>query len=107
VDGNLEVIGLQHVFDVSVSRDDVVQTKPHPAPYATAVRRLGRPARCSIAVEDSIVGLQSARAAGLYILAFPHGMSPAGLADMADSWIDDLAEIARFCGCTTLPARRT
>ena len=59
-------------FATVVTGDQVRHGKPHPEPYATAVRRLGvRASRC-LAIEDSLTGLASAEAAGVPTLAIPH-----------------------------------
>lgn len=61
-------------FSVIVTRDDVLNPKPHAEPYQYALNRLGVMAADAVAVEDSFTGIQSARAAGLTVLAVqtPH-----------------------------------
>jgi HAD superfamily hydrolase (TIGR01509 family) len=59
-------------FDVVVTGDDVPVTKPDPAPYLLALRRLGVTASQAVACEDSKTGVQAARAAGLTVIAIPH-----------------------------------
>ena len=54
-----------------VTSDDVDQGKPSPAGYRLALQRSGCPAADGLAVEDSAVGLQAARAAGLSCLLTP------------------------------------
>lgn len=57
--------GLVKYMDFVLTREDYVQTKPHPEPYLTAIRRHGlQPDRC-VVVEDSQRGLASATAAGV------------------------------------------
>lgn len=52
-------------FEVVVTRDEVVNGKPHPEPYALACRLLSVvPANC-IAIEDAPAGVESALAAGI------------------------------------------
>ncbi|MFV0559063.1 MAG: HAD family hydrolase [Enterococcus sp.] len=53
-------------FDFVISGDELKETKPHPEIYQVSAAKLG--GRC-LAVEDSIVGIQAAKAAGLYTLA--------------------------------------
>lgn len=61
----LDAAGITHLFDVVVTADDVVHSKPAPDVYARAARLLQvDPARC-IAYEDSEIGMQSARGAGI------------------------------------------
>ncbi|MYS21111.1 haloacid dehalogenase superfamily, subfamily IA, variant 3 with third motif having DD or ED [Streptomyces sp. DvalAA-14] len=70
VDLVLGVLGT-HWFAVTVAADDTPATKPAPDPYLAAAARLGvRPASC-VAVEDSPIGIASARAAGCPVLAVP------------------------------------
>lgn len=59
-------------FDTVVCGDEVRSQKPHPEPYLTAARRLGVPVQRCVAVEDSPVGVASARAAGAVVVAVPH-----------------------------------
>src|SRR5690606_41417183 len=50
---HLGAVGLLHLFDTVVTRDDVVNPKPHPEPYLTAAQRLGiEPVHCLALEED-------------------------------------------------------
>jgi HAD superfamily hydrolase (TIGR01509 family) len=69
----LDAIG-RHRFDVIITQDDVARSKPDPEPYATAAARLGVPASCCVAIEDSPAGVASARSAGCAVLAVPSEM---------------------------------
>jgi beta-phosphoglucomutase family hydrolase len=65
----LDETGLRPYFGVLVDVSAVRRGKPDPEIYLKAAELLARPpARC-IAVEDSLPGLQSARAAGMKVLA--------------------------------------
>ena len=58
-------IGLADVFDAVVTRDDVSLGKPAPDTYLRAAALLGLdPTRC-VAYEDTAIGLEAARAAGM------------------------------------------
>jgi HAD superfamily hydrolase (TIGR01509 family) len=58
-------LGLRPHFEVIVTAEDVVLGKPDPAVYLEAARRLGaQPAACLV-FEDSLVGVQAARRAGM------------------------------------------
>ncbi|MBL3586886.1 HAD-IA family hydrolase [Rhodovulum sulfidophilum] len=59
------------VFDVIAAGDEVARKKPDPGIYRLALERLGLPARDCLAFEDSHIGLQSARAAGLGVVITP------------------------------------
>lgn len=58
-------------FDGVVTADDVVQGKPDPELYQLAMMRAGVKAENALAIEDSLAGLQSARAAGLGCVLTP------------------------------------
>lgn len=65
VDQLLHGVGLLKHFPVVVTADDVMLGKPDPEVYLLAARRLRiEPAHCLV-FEDSIVGIQAARAAGM------------------------------------------
>ncbi|WP_229069810.1 HAD family phosphatase [Actinoplanes sp. DH11] len=76
IDQVLRTAGLTGAFEVTLSTEEVPRGKPAPDVYLTAVAKLGlTPAVCA-AVEDSSNGLRSAAAAGLAVIAVPHGVYP-------------------------------
>lgn len=57
-------------FDTLVYDDDRMRTKPAPDPYQRSAKNLGLLPQQCVVVEDSIHGIQSARAAGIgYVIA--------------------------------------
>jgi len=67
--------GLEGVFEVMATRDDVARVKPDPELYLLACERLGlRQDRC-LAVEDSLNGATAAAAAGLRVLVVPNDVT--------------------------------
>lgn len=69
IEAVLSIGDLTDRFDVVLSAEDEAHGKPHPAVYLSAARRLGvAPERC-LAVEDSINGVRSAKAAGMVCVA--------------------------------------
>lgn len=73
-----------------VAAEDVARHKPDPEPYRLAASRLGAPpARCR-AVEDTDVGVTSARAAGLYTVAVVRGHVAEDELAHADRVVDSL-----------------
>ena len=61
----LDAAGITHLFDVIVTADDVVHSKPAPDVYERAAALLQvDPARC-VAYEDSEIGMASAHGAGI------------------------------------------
>jgi beta-phosphoglucomutase len=61
----LSTLGLHPYFDVIVTADDVRFGKPSPEVYLEAARRLGVPPAACVVFEDSLVGVQAARRAGM------------------------------------------
>ncbi|MEY4313842.1 MAG: HAD family phosphatase [Actinobacteria bacterium] len=59
-------------FDVTVSRDDVKNSKPDPAPYLLAARLLGVDISKCLVFEDSLTGVESGLRAGAQVIAIPH-----------------------------------
>ncbi|QPB85168.1 HAD-IA family hydrolase [Pseudoalteromonas rubra] len=64
--------GLAHFFECIVTKDDVVQPKPHPEPYLQALSALQIEPENAIALEDSTTGLSSGSAAGLQVMVIPN-----------------------------------
>ncbi len=65
----LSVTGLTNYFDFMLSGDDFLESKPDPAIYLEATRRLELPKEEVIVVEDSTKGIQAGISAGLEVLA--------------------------------------
>lgn len=73
---HLGTAGLLELFETIVTRDDVVNPKPHPEPYLTAAGRLGfDPGHC-LALEDSHSGVRAAHAAGMQTIMVPDLVVP-------------------------------
>ncbi|MGZ4666288.1 MAG: HAD family hydrolase [Frankiaceae bacterium] len=70
VDAVLARLGAQR-FVVTIAGDEVAESKPHPEPYLTAVRRLGLPAWRCVVIEDSEAGARAAAAAGCPCVLVP------------------------------------
>ncbi|MBW4084135.1 pyrophosphatase PpaX [Paenibacillus sp. S150] len=65
----LEMFDLRKYMETIVTVSDVVQPKPHPEPVLTAVANLGVDPRKTLMVGDSVVDIQSAKAAGVRVAA--------------------------------------
>jgi HAD superfamily hydrolase (TIGR01509 family) len=103
VDAVLDAVGREH-FAVTISADDVTETKPHPDPYLAAARALGVDPRDCVALEDSATGAASARAAGCVVVAVPSvgAVDAAGVDAVVESlsqvdlaWLGELVQAAR------------
>ncbi|HEY4026908.1 MAG TPA: HAD-IA family hydrolase [Candidatus Dormibacteraeota bacterium] len=102
VTGHLERLGLDG-WDCVRCREDVAATKPAPDLYLSALECLGLTAAEAMAVEDSGVGVQAAKAAGLYCVAVPSELTGGHDFTRADLVLRSLAD-AQF---TEVAARAT
>ena len=103
VRGVLEHHAIDDAFEVVISAEQTAAHKPAPDVYVEACRRL-RVAPCdTIAFEDSRLGAQAARAAGLYVVAVP---SAPGIGIDADLTISCLGDPRLFEGLALARERR-
>lgn len=77
------------MFDVLVTAECCSHSKPHPEPYLAACRRINLEPENCIAIENAPLGIASARAAGMRVVALTSTLPEAELSD-ADYIIDDL-----------------
>lgn len=61
----LRVIGVAELFEVVITQEDVARTKPAPDAFLLAAERLGVEPTACLVYEDSQLGLQAAKAAGM------------------------------------------
>ncbi len=82
----LNFLGIDSYFHTIITADDVVDTKPSPEPYLKALEELGVSADASVAFEDSLRGISSAKDAGLFVVYV-------GDEELADPEILDSADL--------------
>ena len=80
----LAVGGLRELVSAVVGADDVTVHKPAPAPYLAAAAALGVAASDCTAVEDTVVGVTAARAAGMFTVAVARRSTPVATLEAAD-----------------------
>ncbi len=71
----LKFLGIASRFDFIISSDDVVNLKPDPEIYLTAAKLANLNPEACIAVEDSIIGVESAYRAGFKTYALLNGLN--------------------------------
>ncbi len=75
VEAALEKTGLRSLFPVIVTQDDITRSKPDPEIFLLAAERMGvSPAEC-VVFEDSPLGIDGARAAGMRTVLIPNLMA--------------------------------
>jgi HAD superfamily hydrolase (TIGR01509 family) len=95
IDLALELMGVAHLFEATVSSEEVPSGKPAPDVYLEAARRLGVDPAHTAAIEDSENGIRSAKAAGMRVIAIPNEHFPPGekALALADVVLDSLDEL--------------
>jgi beta-phosphoglucomutase-like phosphatase (HAD superfamily) len=105
----LERMGVRALVSIIVSAEATDESKPHPAPYRLALAELARAGHrgASLAIEDSVGGITSAKAAGLRCIGVAHTFPREALAKAgADAVAGHLAELtdALLDGASAAPA---
>ena len=91
VDATLRGLGLQDAFDATVSASEVANAKPAPDLYLAAADRLGLPPERCLAVEDTLAGVRSAKAAGMFAVQLRAASTALPPLDEADLVLDSAA----------------
>jgi len=71
-DITLKMAWLNNIFDVIITKEDTSRWKPNPDPYLATAKRLKVNSKECIVFEDSNVGVQSAKNAGMKCIAIPN-----------------------------------
>ncbi len=91
----LDLAGVTGLLRPVITVEDVAPAKPERGPWLAALARVGQlfPGQTlkPLAVEDHVIGVRGARAAGIPVLAV--GALPAHEAVEADAWIERLADL--------------
>jgi HAD superfamily hydrolase (TIGR01509 family) len=95
IDQVLATAGIADAFGVTLSTEEVPRGKPAPDVYLAAAEKLGLSPSACAAIEDSSNGLRSAAAAGLAVIAVPHGVYPPAPDALAQASlvVSDLSEL--------------
>jgi HAD superfamily hydrolase (TIGR01509 family) len=80
-------------FDFVLTREDYEQSKPHPEPYLTAMRRYGVRSDQCVVVEDSERGLAAATAAGVDCIIVLNEWTRDGTFDDALAVVEGIADV--------------
>lgn len=98
LDTVLDAMGLRHCFRVLTGKEDVARHKPDPEAYLRTAQRLGVPPSACTVVEDSILGVRAATAAGMRCIGVTNSL-PAerlGEAGLVVASLEDADAIVRF-----------
>jgi HAD superfamily hydrolase (TIGR01509 family) len=97
----LAFAGLADTFALIISRDDVLRGKPAPDVFLTAARRLQQPIEHCLVLEDSLIGITAARAAGAMAILIPSTEIPPTALTADIQVMSDLTQVAQalFTNC--------
>ncbi|MBO8128643.1 MAG: HAD-IA family hydrolase [Peptococcaceae bacterium] len=90
----MRVTGIDHLVDITVTKDDVQAAKPNPEPLLTALDLLGVKAQEAVYVGDSYYDIQAGKAAGITTIGVTWGavrredMVPFAPDYLVDSWAE-------------------
>ncbi|MER7728144.1 HAD family phosphatase [Streptomyces sp. NPDC096323] len=106
VEGHLARLGVRDHFAVVVTRETAERHKPAPDLYLAALARMGVAPFEAEALEDSAVGVQAARSAGLRCVAVPASGGAAERVTEADLVVADFEEYLRQAAWTDVDERQ-
>lgn len=94
VDKILTALGLTNIFDSIVTGDITKNHKPHPEVYIASLKNLNVKGNDAIVIEDSPHGIESAKSAGIKVIAYKTKVFSLDDLKQADFIIHDLTEIS-------------
>jgi HAD superfamily hydrolase (TIGR01509 family) len=74
VEATLDVLGIRSLFQAIVCAEDYERGKPHPEPFLLAAKLMSVPPEDCVVFEDSPIGIEAARAAGMAWVHVPGPM---------------------------------
>lgn len=93
VGNRLSILGIEDAFDAVVTGDQTNHPKPDPEIYRIALGKLNRDPSQALAIEDSPIGIQAAKAAGMFTIAVRTTWTRHRDLSLADTVVDSLHEI--------------
>lgn len=91
--GYVKKYGLLDYFDCIRTKEDVIRSKPDPQIYREALAGLSIGPQEAIAFEDSLFGLQAAKAGGVYCVVVPNALTQGFAFEQADLRLQSLLEM--------------
>ena len=87
--------GIAEMFDVIITKNDITHFKPHPEPYIKTSEKLGIEPRYCVAIEDTALGVESAKNAGMMCIAIPNEHTHDQDFSMADMVLQSANEVEK------------
>jgi beta-phosphoglucomutase-like phosphatase (HAD superfamily) len=89
----LSKAGIDKMFDVIITRDDCEKLKPDPEPYIVTAKKLQIEPKFCVAIEDTSLGVESAKGAGMLCIAIPNEFTRDQDFSMADVVVKSANEV--------------
>lgn len=92
----LDKVGITNMFKVIVTNEDCENLKPDPEPYITTAKKLGIEPKYCVAIEDTALGVESAKGAGMMCIAIPNEYTTHQDFSLADVVVNSAKEVEEF-----------
>lgn len=89
----VDQLQIRSYFEELISGQNLPKSKPDPAVYLLAARRLGVKPRDCVVLEDACLGVQAAKAAGMYCIGYRNLNSGQQDLSKADRIVEHISEI--------------
>jgi len=89
----LKKLEIEHLFDTVVCAEDITHSKPHPEIFLKAAERLREEPKNCVVIEDSKLGVEAAKRAGMKCIGFRNPNSGNQDLSKADLIIDDFTKL--------------
>lgn len=94
VEDELQDLGLQKYFDATVTGEEVAYKKPAPDIFLEASKKLGVEPQSCVVIEDSVAGVEAAKAAGMKCVAVLGSFTQKADFPQADLIVENFDEIS-------------
>lgn len=87
---------ITNLFSVIVTKEDCINLKPSPEPYMITARKLGIDPNYCVVLEDTTIGVESAKCAGMLCIAIPNEYTKDQDFSLADVVVKSAKEIYKL-----------
>ena len=96
IESMMKAAGIEKLVDYFISGEDCKEQKPNPEIYTTALHKLNISSDEAYVVEDSVLGIEAAKRAGIYVFALEPSDGTIIDQSKADSTLKSLMDILKF-----------
>jgi HAD superfamily hydrolase (TIGR01509 family) len=95
-EGTLLILGKAGILQkikIVVAKEDCTNLKPHPEPYIITAEKLGIAPEFCVVIEDTALGVESAKNAGMKCIAIPNEYTSDQDFSLADAVVESASEV--------------